>query len=243
MKAQTPTSSMTASSLTDCLQKGDACDAKLDACEALKFYSSAEKMDPQNVHVLISIARQYRHMMSDADSSDEKLRLGGIALKYAERAAKLAPNDSEAQLAPAIAYGRLLPLESKKDQVEISKRIKDEAERAIRLDPNNDLAWHVLGKWHEVLANMGTITRALGCLIYGSLPSTTNENAASCFQKAIAINPNRLMHYVELGRTYAYMGRNTEARHLINKGLAMPCVEKDDPEVKRRGRETLASLN
>jgi hypothetical protein len=28
-----------------------------------------------------------------------------------------------------------------------------------------------------------------------------------CFQKAIEINPNRLMHYIELGQTYAQMGK------------------------------------
>ena len=62
-------------------------------------------------------------------------------------------------------------------------------------------------------------------------------------ETAIAANPARLMHYIELGRTYARMGRTSEARKLIEKGLAMPNIEKDDPEVKARGRETLAGLN
>ena len=67
---------------------------------------------------------------------------------------------------------------------------------------------------------------------YGK-PSTTNEAAAKCLQKAIALRPTRLMHYIELGRVYAQMGRKEEARRLINKGLAMLNVEKDDPEMKR----------
>jgi hypothetical protein len=50
------------------------------------------------------------------------------------------------------------------------------------------------------------------------------------------------VHYVELGRAYAQMGRTAEARRFIEKGLAMPNVEKDDPETKRRGQETLAKL-
>ena len=79
-------------------------------------------------------------------------------------------------------------------------------------------------------------------VIYGKLPQTTTEEAVKCFEKAIEINPNRLMHYVELGRAYAQMGRTVEARLFIEKGFAMPNVEKDDPETKRRGRETLANL-
>jgi hypothetical protein len=49
---------------------------------------------------------------------------------------------------------------------------------------------------------------------------------------AIEINPNRLMHYIELGQTYAQMGKIADTRRLIAKGLAMPDVEKDDPEIK-----------
>jgi len=51
------------------------------------------------------------------------------------------------------------------------------------------------------------------------------------------------MHYIELGRIYADMGRKDDARLYINKGLAMPDVEKDDPEMKQRGRETLEKLH
>jgi hypothetical protein len=39
------------------------------------------------------------------------------------------------------------------------------------------------------------------------------------------------------------MGRTDDARQFINKGLAMPDSEKDDPETKERGRETLAKLH
>jgi Flp pilus assembly protein TadD len=62
-------------------------------------------------------------------------------------------------------------------------------------------------------------------------------------QKAMELNPNRLMHYIELGRIYADMGRKDEARLYINKGLVMPDTEKDDPETKQRGRETLEKLH
>jgi len=37
------------------------------------------------------------------------------------------------------------------------------------------------------------------------------------------------MHYIELGRIYAQMGRKEEARKYIQKGMAMPNKEKDDP--------------
>ena len=126
--------------------------------------------------------------------------------------------------------------------MDASPRIKAATDRAIRLDPRNDVAWHVLGRWHQALANVSGLKRALGGLIYGKLPTTTNEAAVDCFEKAIAINPNRLRNYIELGRTYAQMGKNAEARLFIEKGLSMPNTEHDDPELKQRGRDSLAKL-
>jgi tetratricopeptide (TPR) repeat protein len=231
-----------AQTATDLMVLGDRFDRTFQAAKALQHYLPAEKLDPQNVPLLLRIARQYRHLMTDASPDTEKLRLGAIALTYGLRAAALAPNDSEAQLSPAITYGKMLPLQGSKEQVEASPRIKAGADKAIRLDPRNDVAWHVLGRWHQALANVGSVKRALGSLIYGKLPTTTNEAAVACFDKAIAINPNRLRNYIELGRTYAQMGKNAEARLFIEKGLAMPNTEHDDPELKQRGRDSLAKL-
>lgn len=231
-----------AQSANDLIGKGDVFDRAFQANRALNYYLPAAELEPKNVPLLVRIARQYRHLMTDARTNEEKLRLGGIALGYGQRAAALAPNDSEAQLSPAITYGKMLPLQGSKEQVDASPRIKAGADKAIRLDPRNDVAWHVLGRWHQALANIGGLKRALGGLIYGKLPTTTNEAAVTCFDTAIAINPNRLRHYIELGRTYAQMGKNAEARLFIEKGLAMPNMEHDDPELKQRGREALAKL-
>ena len=226
----------------DLVRKGDVFDAKLQATEALEFYLPAEKLEPTNVRILVRIARQYRYLMADALTREEKLRLGNIALKYAQRAATLAPDDAEAQLSIAISYGKMLPLIGIREQIEASRQIKKTVDKAIKLDPNNDLAWHVLGRWNRVLSEVSTFKRSVASLVYSKLPQPTTEEAVSCFQKAIEINPNRLMHYVELGRAYAQMGRTAEARRFIEKGLAMPDVGKDDPETRRRGQETLAKL-
>ncbi len=231
-----------AESAAELIKKGDVFDQKFQATEALQFYLPAEKLEPKDARILVRIARQYRHLMTDAATKEEKLRLGGIALEYSQRAAALAPDDSEAQIAIGITYGKMLAFAGNKEKSEASPRIKASADRAIARDPRNDTAWHVLGKWHRVLADVGGVKRAMAQIMYGKLPTTTNEAAVTCFEKAIEINPKRLMHYIELGLTYAQMGRKDDARRFINKGIAMPDVEKDDPVIKQRGREALAKL-
>jgi tetratricopeptide (TPR) repeat protein len=224
------------------IAKGDAYYVRLQAAEALKFYLPAEKLEPNNVHLLVRISREYRHLMSDATNPEQKLGLGSTAADYAKRAASLAPNDPEAQLAVAISYGKLEPLEGNREKFEASRIIKNAADKAIKLDPSSDLGWHVLGRWHMALAEVSAFERAMAQLAYGKLPESSYEDAARCFEKAIELNPSRLMHYIELGRVYAHMGRIEDARNFITKGLAMRETEKDDPETKRQGQELLAKL-
>lgn len=224
------------------IAKGDQFDKRLQAKEALEEYLPANKLEPDNVHLLVCIARQYRHLMSDTSSKKEKLRLGSISLEFAERAATLAPNNAEAQLSPAISYGKMLPYMGSKDQVNASPLIKAAVDRTLQLDPTNDNAWHILGRWNRVLADISALKRTLAKAFYGDLPVTTNEAAEKCLLKAIAIKPNRLMHYIELGRIYAQMGRKEEARKYLQKGLAMPNKEKDDPEMREIGQELLKKL-
>lgn len=231
-----------AASAEELIASGDALNHVFKGEEALKFYLPALEMEPENVSLLVKIALQYRYWMADAPSRKEKLRLGQLSLVYAQRATTLAPEDAGAQLSTAISIGKMVPYQSSREQLDASPRIKAAVDKAIRLDPDNDIAWHVLGRWHQGLADVSKLKRTLGPLLYGELPTSTNEEAVRCFEKAIALDPRCLRHYIELGVTYAQMGRHAEARKLIEKGLAMPNLEKDDPESKDHGREELAGL-
>ena len=224
------------------IAKGDQLDQQLKAQEALDYYLPASKLEPNNVDLLVRIARQYRHLMTETSSKKEKLRLGLISLESAQRAADLAPKNAEAQLSPAISYGKMLPYMSSKDQVTCAPKIKESVDRTLALDPRNDNAWHILGRWNRVLADVNIVKRMLAQALYGNLPKTTNEDALKCLRKAIEINPNRLIHYIELGRIYAQMGNKEEASEYIHKGLSMPDKEADDPEMKEIGRATLQKL-
>ncbi len=235
--------SFAADSADDLIDKGKVFDKKFQANDALPLYLSAEKLEPKNPDLLVRIARQYRYLMTDASDPKEKLRLGHLALDYSERAAACGPKDCDAQLAPAITLGKMLPYMPTKEQVSASPKIKESVDKALAIDPHNDTAWHILGRWNRVLAEISSGKRFLASLIYGQLPKGSIDEAEQDMKKAIGLNPNRLMHYIELGRIYAQMGKTEEARDSINKGLAMHNAEKDDPETKERGRETLAKIH
>lgn len=227
----------------DLVKSGDAREAKFQFDEALEYYLSAEKLKPNQVDLLVKISRQYALRMNDLPKEADKIASGRKALAYGERAVALAPNECDPHLCVAICLGKLTPYMSNRETIEASKQIKASAEKAVKLDPKNDYAWHLLGRWHQSLANIGGATRTLAGIIYGKLPTASNDTAVNCFEKAIALNPKRLVHVVELGRTLAMMGREEEAKRYLQTGLAMPNQEKDDPETKQRGRASLKDLS
>jgi tetratricopeptide (TPR) repeat protein len=218
--AVVPVAKPVATPVESLIKMGEVYDHKFEPKAALKFYQEAEKLEPNNAGVLVRMARQYRHLSTDANSTSEKLRLGGLGLNYAQKAVAADPSNAEAYCSVAISYGKVLPLQGKKEQTQATPRIRAAAEKAIALDPRNDFA----------------------SALYGKLPTGTNADAVHCLQKAIECNPRRPMHYIELGRAYAQMENNAEAKRLIQKGLAMPNTDKDDPETKQKGREVLAQI-
>ena len=228
--------------VADLLTQGDAYDAKLDNTHALESYLQAEKLGATDPDTLTHIARQYALLMNDTQSEQEQRRLGERALEYSKRAVATNPGHAKSLLSVAICYGRLIRFQDTRTKVEYSRFVKEYADRALKLDPTDSYAWHVLGAWNYELAQMGAFSRAFVKVVYGGMPPASNEEAERLFRKAVALAPDRVSHHAELGRTLAVLGRKNEARLELNKALALPSREKDDAESKKRAAETLAHL-
>jgi tetratricopeptide (TPR) repeat protein len=225
----------------DLIQQGDTLDAKNQNAAALALYLKADQLEPGDAEVLRRISKQYAQEMADAPA-DQKEALGEKALGYSKRAVQAGPDDSQAHLSLAIVYGKIAFLKSARERMEYSHLIKQEAEKAIELDPKNDLAWHVLGRWNYEVANLSGALKFIAQTLYGKMPEASNERALECFQKAVALNPGRLLNHAELGRALAAVGRKDQARAALKKALEMPSREKDDDETKSRARKALEAL-
>ena len=228
--------------VAELLEQGDAFDAKLDNAHALESYLRAEKLGATDPDTLTHIARQYALLMNDTESDEEQRRLGERALDYSKRAVATNPKHAKSVLSVALCYGRLIRFQDTRTKVEYSRFVKEYADRALKLDPTDSYAWHVLGAWNYELAQMGPFSRAFVKVVYGGMPPASNEEAERLFRKAVALAPDRVSHHAELGRTLAVLGKASEARIELNKALSLPIREKDDPESKKRAKEALARL-
>jgi tetratricopeptide (TPR) repeat protein len=236
------TSPLWAQPLGQLVTAGDALDRENRNQEALALYLRADAQKPNDAEIQWRLSKQYSQLMGDASSVSEKRRLSQMALESAQRAVSLDPTNAQAHLSLAIVYGRIALNESARRKVEMSRLIRQEAETAARLDPKNDYAWHVLGRWNYEIANFNPVLKALAQTVYGKLPEASNEKAVACFSKAIALQPRRVSHHVELGRAYLALGEKQEARDEFNKAISLPSVDKDDNEDKQRTRAMLKEL-
>ena len=92
------------------------------------------------------------------------------ATALARKAVAANPNDTWGHFQLAAANGKRLLLLGKKEQIDASKAVRAEIDKAIELDPTNHLAYHALGRWHRRMDEIGGAKRFFGSLIYGSIP-------------------------------------------------------------------------
>lgn len=231
----------------DHIAAGDRYYAQFDDQKALEEYQKAVTLEPENYEALWKLARALIDVADalppqDKETPARQKKMYSQAEEYAQRAVKVNPNDTWGHFFLSAAMGKRALMLGKKEQIEMSRQVKAEIEKAIELDPNNDLAYHALGRWHRRMAEIGGVKRALGGLLYGDIPRGSFEEAEKCFKKAIEIRPNYTNHYLELGRTYLAMEKKDLARQALEKCLACPITTSKCELYKKEASEELAKL-
>lgn len=223
------------------LAAAGAAEAKLDAARALALYLQADAAQPNDAVILQKIAKQYSDQVPDQTTKEAKRDYATKALGYAQRSYDLAPNNAVHVLALAICHGHLAVVGDIRTKVEMSRLIKEEAERALQLDPNYAWAHHLLGRWHYEVAGLNGFARFFAKLLYGGIPPASFDEGVAQLQRATELEPTELNHWLELGFAYAAAGRPADARVAWQRGLAMPDASRHDRAAKERARAALAA--
>lgn len=221
------------------LAQGEAEDAHDRLSSALTAFLEAEKIAPNQPDVLLRIARQYSSLVDATNVPSEAKDFAEKSLSYAKRALDLLPESAKAHLTIAIAYGKLTDFTSNRTKLEYSRIIKAETVKSIALDPTDDYAYHVLGRWHAGVANLNPMLRMLAKAVYGSMPEASNAEAIRYFKKAIELAPNRLMHRVELAKVYEIAHEKQLALKEWQTALRLPAEDAEDRKMLQEARDAL----
>jgi len=236
-----------AQTVADHIQEGDAAYAKFDDAMALEHYQAALKLEPANYEALWKASRAMVDIAdvipaTDKDIKGRQQKLYTDATALGQKAVDANPNDTWGHFQLAAANGKRLLMLGNKEQIAASKAVKAEIDKAIELDPANDLAYHALGRWHRRIAEIGGAKRFFGSILYGSIPKGSFAESEKYLRKAIELHPGYINHYYELGLTLVALKKYADAAQSFEKAIDLPKTSSKDDFLKAEAKTELDQL-
>jgi len=207
--------------------------------EAFVKYAQIVRLQPSNLAVLCKCSELCTYIGGREKDKLKKADYFKAGKTYATAALRLNPNSSEANVVMAMAIGRLTLIASGKDKIASVNDVKLYADKAIRLDPSNFKAYHVLGKWNYEISNLNFLEKTLAKLFYGDVPKASLQDAIMNYEKARAINPGYILNYLELAKAYYRNDEKKKAIALLTLMMPLPNHVFDDTRIKVEGNRFL----
>jgi tetratricopeptide (TPR) repeat protein len=133
----------------------------------------------------------------------------------------------------AMSLGRIALTKSGKEKIVTVKDIKKHADQALKINPNNFKAWHILGKWHYEVSDLNFIESAAVKLFFGGLPESSFSMAINAYEKAKKIAPEFCLKYLELAKAYYKNDQKSLAISQLKKVIQLPSSTADDIIIKK----------
>jgi len=211
-----------------------------DLHTALAHYEAALDLDSTDYAanwraalVLLDMGEQ----IPDDRKSPERDSLYARAEVLARRAVAADSTDAEGHFALAAAVGRASLTKGKKERIRRAPVIRDEARKAIALDPRHDGAYHILGRWNAEIMRLSGFSRffAKSFLGAGIFKEASWDSATADLEKAVELDPGRIYHRLELAEVYVDRKRYDDARRELAALDSLPFRELRDSAYKAEG--------
>ncbi|HWL53884.1 MAG TPA: hypothetical protein VNQ90_15700 [Chthoniobacteraceae bacterium] len=223
---------------------GDAI-AKADrqpAREALATLLEAGKGTPPRADLLAEISLSWSDcadLESDAGKKAEAKKAAEKAVAIADQAVSLDDRNARAHLAVAVAAGKMTDFVGNSAKMKLSRKIHDEAQRTIALDPKQYLAYEILGRWEYGFATLNPVLRMAAKVAFGEIPDASLEKAAGYLEKATALAPGKISPHHQLALVYKALGNAPKARAAWQKVAALPAEDAEDEAAKKEAAAAL----
>ena len=237
--ASTPLQAQTAA---EHIVLGDRDRAAMNAEGALRHYQAAIQVDADNAEALWRAAGEAIDLGEFNDAGRDSLyRLGE---QYARRAVQADPKSSMAHFALAKAIGRRALSLGARERVKFAGEVRKEAMEALALDSTNAGALHVMGRWHANIMRLSGVSRFLAKnLLGGRVFNEANwKDAVSYLERAAALEPERIVHRLELASVYADTNNKAKAREQYQVALQLNPRDYNDKHYKQLAERQLQEL-
>lgn len=221
---------------------GDRDHEAMNASGALGHYQAAIAVDPNNAEALWRASREAIDLGEFDDARQDSLYQLGE--QYARRAVQANANSSMAHFALAKAVGRRALSMGSRDRVKFAGLVRQEALEALRLDSLNAGALHIMGRWHANIMRLSGVSRFIAKNLLGGkvFSEASWRDAAAYLERAAALEPDRVVHKLELASIYADTGNKAKARETYQAALQLQPLEYNDKRYLEQAQRQLSEL-
>ena len=223
---------------------GDSLHAAMNPAAALKHYEAAIAVDPKNYTALVDASRDAVDVGEYTDNKDTRIQLFHTGEQYARRAIEVNPQGADGHFNLARALGRTALSLGPRDKVKYATEVRQQAMDALKVDPSHPGALHVMGMWNAEVMRLSGPTRWIARNVLGGqvIGSASWKNAVQFMEKAVAVDPTRITHHIDLAEIYRDTGDKTRAREQFQQVLSLPATDYNDRFYKQRAQKGLADL-
>ncbi len=202
------------------------------------------QVDPRSYIALWKAAREAVDAGEFENNVTVRSSLYARATDYARRAVAVNPADAEGHFQLARAVGRTALAANPREKVKYALEVRDEALKSLQLQPRHPGALHVLGVWNAEIMRLNGLSRAIAKTFLGGqvLSSASWPEAIRYMEQSVSVEPNRLVHHLDLARVYRDAGRKNDARSAYEAALRAPLQDANDDVYRRSADDELKKL-
>ena len=235
-------SAVSAQTVAEHIVLGDRDYHAMNAAGALRHYQEAIRLDSTSAEALWKASVQSIDLGEFNDAARDSLyRMGE---QYARRAVQADPKSSMAHFALAKAIGRRALSLGARDRVKYAGEVRKEALAALALDSANAGALHVMGMWHANIMRLSGFTRFLAKNLLGgkTFDEANWKDAQLMLERASALEPNRIVHRLDLAAVLRDRGDKTKARAEYQAVLQMKLTDYNDRNYQQQAERELREM-
>ncbi len=222
------------------IKEADRLEAIPNELAAFNKFKEALVLQSTSIYVLTKCSELCSRIGSREKNTVNRDIYFAAANSYANKALLFAPTDDRANVVKAMALGKSSMTKSGKEKIKSAKEIKRLIDVALKTNPNNFVAWHILGRWNYEISGVGSFERAAAKVFLGGVPEGSLKNAIMYFEKARSLQPHFILNNIELAKAYHKNDEDAKAIAVLKALQAFPIATEDDPKLKL---DALALIN
>jgi tetratricopeptide (TPR) repeat protein len=213
--------------------------------KADSLYNSMLQTGQESANLYWKLARLNISIAESIDPAAREKRIPfyNKAVEYARKSVQLDSNNASAHTWLAAALALKADKIGTKEKLNRAAEIKRELDKALSLNPNDDVAWSMLGSYNHEASKIGWFNRFMGGTFVGQMPKGSREEAEKNFKKAISLNPRVIRHYHELALLYIEEDKRQDALNTLRIAETKPVLMKSDMRRLKEIRKLITKLS